>query len=155
MWHQCIICHSHCNDTICKTCSSLFYKPFNILDVTISVYYWPVEECCVCYESTLNRTPCKHYVCTDCIDQISNGQCPLCRTIINDIEQRQKDDESVSLWIINQAEIIVAIEQFPDLINNIVAFTQNGHTFFMIAATPNQNNYFSHLLEHLITDITP
>lgn len=59
------------------------------------------EECCVCYERTLNKTWCKHSICFRCMENISTyyqeehdglitKDCPICR---KNIIFRDNDDE--------------------------------------------------------------
>jgi hypothetical protein len=39
-------------------------------------------ECCVCFEYTKTKTPCKHSLCIRCEQNLKNKKCPLCRTMI-------------------------------------------------------------------------
>ncbi len=63
------------------------------------------DTCCVCYEFTLTKTPCKHYLCYMCWDKIDNdlinNKCPLCRHFLDSDENSEymysneySDDES-------------------------------------------------------------
>lgn len=39
--------------------------------------YFP--ECVICYDRTINRTMCEHFVCLECWTKIKNNKCPVCR----------------------------------------------------------------------------
>ena len=39
-----------------------------------------LENCCVCFENTSNKTQCGHLLCLSCLRQLNNKLCPLCRT---------------------------------------------------------------------------
>lgn len=41
--------------------------------------YFQQEECCVCYEGTRKRLPCRHVVCKHCQSQMN--RCPMCRAV--------------------------------------------------------------------------
>lgn len=42
------------------------------------------EECCICYDQTVNKTICDHSLCLRCLNKIPNNnkKCPLCRTFL-------------------------------------------------------------------------
>jgi len=55
-------------------------------------------ECCVCYKSTKTKTPCKHFLCTECVQSMSDKEeleesqeegitlnCPVCRRDFYDL----------------------------------------------------------------------
>jgi len=38
------------------------------------------DECCVCYDKTITKTSCEHYLCVECWINIKNtNECPICR----------------------------------------------------------------------------
>ena len=42
-----------------------------------------LNECCVCFINTNEKTDCGHILCYDCFSKIQNNICPLCRAITN------------------------------------------------------------------------
>ena len=41
--------------------------------------YTECGECCVCYDETLTKTSCSHFLCIECWSNIKNMDCPYCR----------------------------------------------------------------------------
>ena len=50
-------------------------------------------ECCVCFESTTNKTICNHNICMPCKKQIKNVKCPICRGHMDDLNYVYDDEE--------------------------------------------------------------
>jgi hypothetical protein len=73
-----------------ETPTTSFCEAFEIGEETgvVSVF----QDCCVCYDKTITKTPCNHPLCIPCWGQIkdtesedddcSNRLCPVCREII-------------------------------------------------------------------------
>lgn len=59
-----------------------FFSTEDLIDVlkyrVFDKYVGPLEECSVCYESTITTTDCKHACCFKCMQKMT--LCPLCRT---------------------------------------------------------------------------
>lgn len=57
-----------------------FEHIYNIKDIMISDNCY---ECCVCYETSINKTLCNHPICKDCIIKSLKKDkyftCPMCR----------------------------------------------------------------------------
>ena len=83
MWHQCTMCKTQCNASLCNYCSEFFRDQPKILRVKLP--YKILEECCVCFDITLDMTPCNHAVCKECISMMT--RCPLCRSDMFSISQ--------------------------------------------------------------------
>lgn len=53
-------------------------------------------ECCVCFEElseNVELTDCDHAVCHDCLGQLRNPTCPMCRSpieLVGEAAQRQQ-----------------------------------------------------------------
>jgi len=86
------------------------------------------DECCVCYEGTVNILECNHYLCLGCVNQMKTDTCPLCRTelrgkhitkqILDEIELRKNppsDDVNIPIDSISQQELL------EELINTILS----------------------------------
>lgn len=43
------------------------------------------DDCCVCMEPCYNETNCEHNICTQCLKNMNNRSCPVCRTNITNI----------------------------------------------------------------------
>jgi hypothetical protein len=41
--------------------------------------YLDEGECCVCYEKTLTKTKCNHFLCLECWTRLKTNDCPCCR----------------------------------------------------------------------------
>lgn len=56
-------------------------KTNNILGLDIfGSEYNDCGECCVCYDKTLTKTSCNHFLCVECWTKIKNtSECPYCR----------------------------------------------------------------------------
>lgn len=64
-------------------------KLFNFVDTRINTVlgidtfdceYSDSGECCVCYDKTLTKTSCNHFLCVECWTKINNPSiCPYCR----------------------------------------------------------------------------
>jgi hypothetical protein len=37
------------------------------------------EICCVCLNSNKRKTPCSHFLCINCENQLTKSECPYCR----------------------------------------------------------------------------
>lgn len=47
---------------------------------TFGCEYSDSGECCVCYDKTLTKTSCNHFLCVECWTKIKNtSECPYCR----------------------------------------------------------------------------
>lgn len=47
---------------------------------TFDTSYADSGDCCVCYEKTLTKTSCSHFLCVECWTKIKNvSECPYCR----------------------------------------------------------------------------
>ena len=88
--------------------NSVFDDIFNefknsLIENNVTLYYIERVECCVCYNLTINKTKCNHYICLRCFDNInyiSNDDnlvkpCPICRNniSIDDNDDNDDDDE--------------------------------------------------------------
>jgi hypothetical protein len=80
----------------CYVNNMLVLNTYINLDLFTSIFDNPNielsgEKCCVCFITTTNKTPCKHYLCFKCWEQVKSQQvdegeyeetilpCPLCR----------------------------------------------------------------------------
>ena len=56
-------------------------KTNNLLGIdTFGYEYSDCGECCVCYDKTLTKTSCNHFLCLECWTKIKNTtECPYCR----------------------------------------------------------------------------
>jgi hypothetical protein len=52
----------------------------------IKIFIGNVPECCVCYEENCWIIECGHLICKNCIPQIRNLKCPLCKSSIHLIQ---------------------------------------------------------------------
>jgi len=55
------------------------------------------DECCICLEKDkLWKTSCNHIVCKNCIPQMKNKKCPMCRkNLLKEINQLIKEKNNI------------------------------------------------------------
>jgi hypothetical protein len=53
----------------------------NILGLEMfDLTYTNSNECCICYDKTLNKTSCNHFLCVECWESLKDiSECPYCR----------------------------------------------------------------------------
>ena len=53
----------------------------NILGLDVfSLEHTHSDECCICYDKTLIKTSCGHFLCVECWHRMKNiSECPYCR----------------------------------------------------------------------------
>ena len=68
-------------DNKSKLLKFIDFKTNNILGLDVfGSKYIDCGECCVCYDNTLIKTSCNHFLCVECWTKIINTtECPYCR----------------------------------------------------------------------------
>lgn len=69
------------NESMRKLINYSNIKINNILGLDVFCYNnIDCGDCCVCYDKTLIKTSCSHFLCVDCWSKINNiSMCPYCR----------------------------------------------------------------------------
>ncbi len=127
----------YCHDHICagmtklgRQCKKKAYKNgycnlhqhTEVVDVDVDNSN--MQECSICYEKTVKETDslnCKHYVCKECILQMRDVRCPMCRqnlsgkliteATLSILRSRQYNDTQDRLNALTQAYIQANIQQ--------------------------------------------
>lgn len=65
------------------------YKPANENEDEDKFSFDENDECCICLEKdNLWKTSCNHFVCKNCVPQLKNKICPMCRkNLLKEINQ--------------------------------------------------------------------
>jgi hypothetical protein len=60
--------------------------------------YLDNDDCCICYDSTITKLICEHYVCLECMRKIKIKKCPQCRDELKIIGEclPSGDDSSIT-----------------------------------------------------------
>lgn len=52
----------------------------NLLEIKLNQEHMVIGECCICYENTITKTSCNHFICVKCWTDMKNiKSCPYCR----------------------------------------------------------------------------
>jgi DNA repair protein RAD5 len=115
------------------------------------------EGCPVCYEELTNlykaATPCGHFICGDCIQQICNHSnrldCPMCRTPLDKTQLQIISPETMDLTNRLGTKMTRLIEYSKDIIsldadNRIIIFSQWDSMLKLISKNL-KNNDVNHL----------
>ena len=54
--------------------------------------YEKQDDCCVCFEKTTHTTECGHFLCEECIPNLKNNTCPMCRKELQYIVKQPDPD---------------------------------------------------------------
>lgn len=61
--------------------------------IICKVNIWGCEECSVCMEKTITKTPCGHTLCLNCWSSLNKLVCPLCRESIKYFDKYEEEYE--------------------------------------------------------------
>ena len=67
---------------VSRNTGQIFVYNENDIDEELDGKYLMGEDCSVCFEKTLTKTPCKHFLCLHCWSKLGNQHyilCPICR----------------------------------------------------------------------------
>jgi len=64
-----------------------------INELVQKIYNKKDEECCVCMERTITKTPCKHILCFLCWEKLKILKCPCCRSNIRYVHKNMFDSD--------------------------------------------------------------
>ncbi len=108
-WNKCRVCSKGCHIR-CKKFRSIINCPY---------CHRKDNTCCICFDDNNDKypLPCGHWVHRKCVLKSRKPECPLCRKIVNDLQQAHRYRSTLisALEDIRQFSIYIDPQLLPQL----------------------------------------